>query len=243
MEDGWLGRSLLVGALLAFAAVIVSAGAFYLGSRGGGASGAAVDRVLVVFECPDGQGTRVAWVAYDVDLAARTVTAVDTSVAVTVSGTAASTLRDSYPFGGPAAVGAAYSRVAGVAAIPVVAVSEASWRELLGEGAGTVVELPGPVNVFAGGRLTGFERGPNPVTGSTAPELLAASSFLGPGLASSIRAAVADATRAALAGRTSFLREEARSGTLRSNTSAHVAHSLAERADGVFAGGTYLPAR
>lgn len=239
MDEGWLRRSLLVGALLAFAAVTVTIAAYYLGTRG--PSAAAVDRALVVFECADGEGTRVAWVAYDVDLAARTVAAVDTSVGVTVPGTTASTLRDAYPFGGPAAVGAAYSRAARVAAIPVLAVPASRWRELLGEATGTVVELPHPVNVYAGGRLTQFEPGANPVDGSTACELLAASAYLDPELAESIRAAVTDATRAALAKSGSFLMDEARAGRLRSDASVRAALSVAGRADAAFVGGSYDP--
>lgn len=227
MGDGWLRRSVTIGAVVAVVAIAVVAVAYSLGVQGSQDAGTDSDALLMVFECPDEDGGHVAWVALEMDFAEGTLTAKETSAAATVAGTSASTVRDAYPFGGPGAVAAALA--GGSAVPPAVGVSADAWAELLGEGSGVTVELPDPVNVFDGERLVQFDAGETAVDGTSACALLVASKYMDAELASQVRRAVTESTAAALLASPESLARFAEDGRLTSSVSERATRSLSEK--------------
>lgn len=230
VAGGGLARSLRVGATVALV-LLLSAGLIYVvADRVMNPDSGPPDRALLVFASPDEDGTRVAWVVLDVDLAAKTVRAVDTSASIRLQGTSYSNLRDAFSFGGGPAVAEAYSRLASAPVLPALEIAEEDWLDLLGTGDGISVESSAGVNVFTGAELVGVAPGTAEITADSAKPLLLASAYLPIEDALVVRLKVAEATAKALMARPEMLVELAEGELFRGSMDVDFRKAFAERA-------------
>lgn len=231
---GALRFGVTVGTMVVLVAVAAALGARELISR----QKPETDRALLVFEYPDETGTKLAGVLLDVDLKEGTITSVDTSTAVRVPGTTFATVREAYVYGGAAAVGGAYAELTGGVAPGGIVVRAEDWPQLLGDEGDVSVELPGAVNVFTGEALAELAPGATKVRADNVFVLLMACSYLPEDVAESVRAAVTEATIAALKRDPDALARLERTVDLRGNMDETSRAAFCERAAASIAAAT-----
>ncbi len=241
MDRDRMGGSVALGALLATGVVLLAVAAFAVLSGGFGATSGGADRVLLVFECPDAQGVRVAWVALELDLVSGAIRGVETSVPATLGGAGSLLARDAHPFGGPGAVAEALAGAGEVRPMPAIGLSQDDWRELLGRGGGAGVDLPGQVNVFDGDRLVLLEAGWTPIDEDSVSPLLSATAYLEPAVATGVRRAVTSATAQALIAQPDYLAAARAERRIASSVSPGATRRLAQRASAALARASFRP--
>lgn len=159
-------RAAVIGALVGLACVGAVVAAVVLGEfRGGAQRGAADGPVLAALVLPDAEGVLT---VRQVELVERTgdtlrLTSVDPLARATVPGTSASTLAETYAFGGGDGLAAAYSATGLYPVTGWIVVGPDGWLRLT-EGKPISLPLERDVEVFDGADLYSF-----PETGASVP--------------------------------------------------------------------------
>ncbi|TDB39803.1 MAG: hypothetical protein D9V44_02325 [Actinobacteria bacterium] len=164
-EAGGFGAAIRRGAIAGLIFVVVAGGAIAVyaatGHRLPGQGRANADRVLIIGALPDENGDLVARVIADADAGSSIddVRSVDPSSPVTIVGTSYGRLRDSYAFGGGAAVARAYAQLGGGEPLPYIDLGPEALRAAITAAGGVTLQLSEPMNVFDGDRLFTFPAG------------------------------------------------------------------------------------
>lgn len=169
--------ALLWGALIGILALGAAVLAAFLGVGSSGYQPAGVpDEILVVCPVRDAEGATVGGILFLLDPAGR-VDVVDATMRVTIPGTSYETLQDAYPFGGGAAVAAAYADRKGVEIPAWLVLPEAEWMSVVDQAGGAEVEVRESINAYVEGSLVSIEEGKGTLTGSQLAALWASASF------------------------------------------------------------------
>ncbi len=175
---------------LVFVLLVAAAVAVYVatGNRLPGQGRAEEGRVLIIGALPDENGDLVATVIADAQVSdtAQSVRSIDPSAAVTVVGTSYHHLRDSYAFGGGAALAEAYARVGGGEPLPFIDLGPDAMEAAITAAGGVELDLPEEMNVFDGERLYTFPQGPITANTDEFRAILNGSAYLGVASRSSI---------------------------------------------------------
>ncbi len=164
-EPGGFGAAIRRGAIAGLVCVVLVGGAVAVyaatGHRLPGQGRTDAERVLIVGALADENGDLVAMVIADADAGSSIsdVRSVDPSSSVTIVGTSYGHLRDSYPFGGGAAVASSYAQLVGGDALPFIDFGPEALRAAIVAAGGVRFQLSEPMNVFDGDRLFTFPAG------------------------------------------------------------------------------------
>lgn len=164
-EAGGFGTAIRRGAIAGLIFVFVAGGAIAVYAATGhqlpGQGRSDTGRVLIIGALADENGDLVAKVIADADAGSsiNDVRSVDPSSPVTIVGTSYGHLRDSYAFGGGAAVTKSYAQLSGGDPLPFIDLGPEALRAAIVAAGGVTFQLREPMNVFDGDRLYTFPAG------------------------------------------------------------------------------------
>ena len=197
-----MGKSILVGAILALVLVVVLGAGGYLYSRsvGGITDVRPEDRVVLIFESPAEDGATVA--ALISVVADGRMRDVSPDTTVTIPGTSYTRLGDAFVFGGGAAVARALGDSPNGGRVAFVSVPESEWRAAIEASRGVEVSVRDKVTVFDGQKLTTIRAGKQTLSANEVAALLRGLSYVSPSQSQSIRRELERELASALASRT-----------------------------------------
>ena len=198
-----MGKSILMGAVLAVVLVAVLGIGGYLYSRSvsGILDVRREDRVVLIFESPAEDGATVA--ALVTVVADGRMRDVSPDTTVTIPGTSYTRLSDAFVFGGGAAVARALADTQSGGHVAFVSVKESEWRAAIEATRGVIVDVPEKVTVFDGKKLTTIRAGQQTLSADDVGSLLRGLSYASPTQALAIRRELERQMAAALAARAS----------------------------------------
>jgi hypothetical protein len=188
-RDKSFRRAMTVVAIIVVVLLAAAAGTLlYLRAttRGGGVAsslgigdGSDASRVVLVIASSGADGSVVAQLVALVDSrasqdASTAISDIDPDTRVAIPGTSFDRLRDTYAFGGGAAVAAALPKPRPA----YVAVPQVVWTAAVDRSGGVTVTLPASLEVFDGSRLTSFAVGAQHLTGDGIAALLLGLSYV-----------------------------------------------------------------
>lgn len=231
-----MGRSVVWGIVLGVLAVAVGAAAVVVfGPTATSPMTRPGDRVMVVVAArsgtDDGTVAEVVGVA-DLSRGGLRLQMVDPWMSVTVAGTSYDRLRDTYPFGGGAAVARAYAQAKGGPPIPVVTVSEDGLRAIVSRLGGVTVDVPVDAEVFDGTTLRSFKVGRSTLDADSLIALLRSADYRRGTDGSRLRLAVASGLASAVAADPPALDDLVRAGEVSSSLRAEDLAALGGRLRG-----------
>jgi hypothetical protein len=195
-----MGKSMLMGAILAVVLVAVLGVGGYLYSRS--VSGIVEvhpeDRVVLIFESPAEDGATIAGLVTVVTDGRMHDVSPDTTV--TIPGTSYTRLSDAFVFGGGAAVARALGDTQS-GHVAFVSVKESEWRAAIEATRGVFVDVPEKVTVFDGKKLTTIRAGKQTLSADDVGSLLRGLSYASPRQAQAIRRELERQMAVALAAR------------------------------------------
>jgi hypothetical protein len=194
-----MGKSMLVGAVLAVVLVAVLGVGAYFYLRGPVAASVALqqERVVLVFESPAEDGATIAALISIVADGKMRDASPDTQV--TIPGTTATRLSDAYVFGGGGAVARALGAPDAGGPTAFVAVPAVTWRAAVDATRGVTVSVPEKLTVFDGNQLVTIPSGQQKLSAAQITALLNAQSYLTTAQSAVLRAELASQMAAALA--------------------------------------------
>jgi hypothetical protein len=202
IETGeWMGKSVLVGAILALVLVAVLGAGGYLYSRsvGGITDIRPQDRVVLIFESPAEDGATVA--ALITVVADGRMRDVSPDTKVTIPGTSYTRLGDAFVFGGGAAVARALGNSRQGGRVAFVSVPESEWRAAIEASRGVEVNVRDKVTVFDGQKLTTIPAGKQKLSADSVAALLRGLSYVSPTQSQIVRRELERQLASALASR------------------------------------------